>query len=214
MMSNSKINRLYTGSLNIVQGLRLQVLLKISLGLVLVMPFFFWTMGASQAVPPSDNPRSKPRIESKEFAALKLPEAPKHRVSAGTLSYQTRRSGNLSFGIRKLRSYAQREQVTFEMVVKNVGTKKASLLFPSAKEFDFVASDGKSVIWQWSSDKMFAQVRRMRFLAPQDSLHFEVTWDQRKKDGTYCDLGNYKARGFLETAKPDSTPWVQLGIVD
>ncbi|MDI6809090.1 MAG: BsuPI-related putative proteinase inhibitor [Candidatus Eisenbacteria bacterium] len=199
--------------MNIVLCLRLRVLSKISLGLVLVMPFFFSTMGASQAVPPAGDPKGKTQAEPKGVT-LKLPEAPKPKIPAGTLPYQMRSSGNLSVGMRKLRSYAQREQITFEMVVKNVGTKKASLLFPSAKEFDFVATDGKSVIWRWGSDKMFAQVRRMRSLAPQDSLHFEVTWDQLKNNGTYCDLGNYKVRGILETAKPDSTPWVQLGIVD
>jgi hypothetical protein len=198
-----------------LRHLRLRVLSKISLGLVFVIAFFFSTIGVSQEARVADEPTKKPKPQAEpKGVTLKLPDPPKPKVPGGTLPYQTRRSGNLSLGIRKLRSYAQREKITLELIVKNRGSRKASLLFPSAKEFDFVVTDGKSAVWRWGSDKVFARVRKMRSLAPDDSLHFEVTWDQLKADGTYCNLGNYKVIGILETAKPDSTPWAQLGIVD
>ena len=110
--------------------------------------------------------------------------------------------------------YAMREPIVMTLEVTNVTGRTVHLTFPSAQRYDFIVKKGKETIWQWSGDRMFAQVLGRYDLAAGDTVTYEYTWDQTKADGTKPGLGAYTLEGILMISPPLKTPARTFGIVD
>jgi len=111
-------------------------------------------------------------------------------------------------------SYAVGEKIGVRIVVRNLTGRELGLTFPTAQRYDLIVRRGEGVVWQFSSDMMFAQVVGREQIAPRDSLVFETTLDQAKIAGTNPEMGAYTIQGVLKTRPEIATEPKKFGIVD
>jgi hypothetical protein len=111
-------------------------------------------------------------------------------------------------------SYAVGERVRMRLVARNTTARTLALTFRTAQRHDFIVRKSGRIVWQWSTDMMFAQVVGTETLPPGDSLAFAGEWDQRLADGTNAALGAYTVQGVLKTAPERATPERRFGVVD
>ncbi len=112
------------------------------------------------------------------------------------------------------RGYAMREKIVMTLVARNTTARPLLLTFPTAQRFDFIVTDGKQIVWQWSHGRMFAQARSRHTIAPHDSITYEFTWDQIANDGTEPRLGRYTIQGVLKIDPEIASTKHVFGIVD
>jgi hypothetical protein len=111
-------------------------------------------------------------------------------------------------------SYAIGEPMVMRLCAVNRSVGALVLEFPTSQRFDFVVEAGGKPVWQWSADKMFAQVLGRETVAPGDSLVYEARWDQVLADGTNPGLGAYTIRGILKTRPEVASQGRRFGVVD
>jgi len=96
-------------------------------------------------------------------------------------------------------SYTLGEPVTLELTVTNKGKEAFRETFRSAQIYDFVAKREESEVWRWSHDRMFAMMLTEYALEPQESITYEVIWEQKDSDGNSVPSGKYNLAGILKT---------------
>lgn len=85
-------------------------------------------------------------------------------------------------------------------MVRNTGSKSTKLEFSSAKTHDFLVKDsGGKLVWQWSADRMFAQVILSKTLKPGEKMAFRSNWNQKTDRGSPVPAGKYKLVAELST---------------
>ena len=78
-----------------------------------------------------------------------------------------------------------------------------------------VARPSGAVVWRRLEDEIIPAIIHLRTLAPAERLEREAQWNQRTKDGTLVEAGEYTARGLLLVeSDPLETPSVPLRIVE
>lgn len=91
-------------------------------------------------------------------------------------------------------SYFAGEEVTVMLTATNTGGAPASLTFRSGQRFDLIIRRPRGdEVWRWSHDKAFIQIIQTVTVQPQESLGFNVTWDQGDFQGRRVDPGSYEA---------------------
>lgn len=89
--------------------------------------------------------------------------------------------------------YLRGQPVQLRLVKTNISNRPITLTYNTAQRFDFYVRRGISgpVVWQWSEDRVFAQVVERVTLAPGQSQVFSATWDQRTNAGNLVQPGLY-----------------------
>ncbi len=148
-----------------------------------------------------DGEQGSPREERNGETPVVRP-SPSSRVvgSAGDLQ--------LRFELGKT-AYEQGQAIQMSLTVTNGGDQPLALFFSDSQRYDFTVICGPTAfcpepIWQWSHDKVFAQVLGQEVLGPGQSVTFSETWDQRDNDGQSVAPDTYQAYGSLAGC-PDGT---------
>ena len=93
--------------------------------------------------------------------------------------------------------------MTFQIGVKNTGTKTETLLFGSAQFFDIEVVDrGGRLVWRLSQDSYFAAVCWELEIAPGESQVREYVWDIMGYDQKPLPSGSYKATISITSGNP------------
>lgn len=124
--------------------------------------------------------------------------------------------------------YKPNDTVLITLTLQNTTRTPQAYSFASMQRFDvLIKQDGKK-IWQWSEERLFAQVFTKLVIAPGDSRVFKVEWNQvdrhgkRVQPGVYsiqAGIVNYEAErgstvievGELWVTRPASTRDVRIG---
>jgi len=106
-------------------------------------------------------------------------------------------------------AYRQGQAIQMSLTVTNRGNQPLILSFSDSQRYDFTIICGPDArcagpIWQWSRDKVFAQVLGQESLAPGQSVTYSETWDQRDNDGQPVAPNSYQAQASL-VGCPDGT---------
>lgn len=93
--------------------------------------------------------------------------------------------------------YRRNQPVRITLVKTNVADVPIALRYPTAQRFDFYVrrSTAGRVLWQWSGDRVFAQVVERITLQPEQSQVFRATWDQRTNEGELVGTGVFTVQG-------------------
>ena len=94
--------------------------------------------------------------------------------------------------------YALGETVQMALEVRNRGNFPLTFQFPTSQRYDFLVTrqDG-TLVWQWSHDKVFAQVFGSLTLDPGDVRVYRERWDQRDNEGRLVSPGWYTVEGLF-----------------
>ncbi len=94
--------------------------------------------------------------------------------------------------------YERGEPVFLRLTVRNRGLAPALLEFATAQRYDFrvLQPDGR-LVWQWSHDKVFAQVLGTLRLQPQQTRIYTERWDQVDNEGRPVPPGRYVVEGIF-----------------
>jgi hypothetical protein len=93
--------------------------------------------------------------------------------------------------------YAPGQPVHLRLDVFNDTDRPVRLAFDSSKKFDFTVLWEDQLIWRWSAERMFAQMRSEETLSPGEQRSFEATWDGRLNNEEVAKPGEYLACGCL-----------------
>lgn len=87
--------------------------------------------------------------------------------------------------------YSPGEPISITLTVFNCTEDAITLNFTSAQRYDFVVKKKEKKIWQWSSDKLFAQLIGEEKLKTGDTLIYEETYrpGQELAPGVYSVTG-------------------------
>ncbi|KUO51764.1 MAG: hypothetical protein APF76_15405 [Desulfitibacter sp. BRH_c19] len=93
--------------------------------------------------------------------------------------------------------YRRNQSVQMTLVKTNITASPISLTYPTTQRFDFFVRRGITgrILWQWSADRVFAQVVETIVLQPGQSQVFRVTWDQRTNEGVPVGTGIFTVQG-------------------
>ncbi|MEJ2611176.1 MAG: BsuPI-related putative proteinase inhibitor [Candidatus Thiodiazotropha sp.] len=92
-----------------------------------------------------------------------------------------------------LTSFAQGENITIILHIKNISSTTKNLNFNSSKQYDFVVKNSENeLFWRWSSGQLFTDVLTSYDLAPNEERIITYTWNQMTSDtGTMLPVGSY-----------------------
>jgi regulator of replication initiation timing len=86
------------------------------------------------------------------------------------------------------------EVVKVNLTLTNLGTRTATLTFPSSKIFDFKVLDSSGkVVYRWSWDKVFLTVIMNVVLNPGESKSSTLPWKCELPEGEYTIVGIVEA---------------------
>jgi hypothetical protein len=89
-----------------------------------------------------------------------------------------------------------RDSVELILHATNPTSKPVTLEFNSGQRYDFLILDaGGRTVWQWSSDRMFAQMVGSEVLAPGKGLQYRAVWNPAGKRGSFVGVGRLTVRG-------------------
>ncbi len=106
--------------------------------------------------------------------------------------------------------YARGEPVQMQLTVQNRAFQLVTFEFATSQRYDFrvLRPDGR-VVWQWSHDKVFAQVLGTLVLQPRETRIYTERWDQVDNEGRPVPPGRYVVEGvFVARTAPGWTPLV------
>ncbi|MDR7416903.1 MAG: BsuPI-related putative proteinase inhibitor [Armatimonadota bacterium] len=119
------------------------------------------------------------------------------------------RIGSVEVGVLTDRArYGQGEPVRMELRVHNRGFRPVTFEFSTTQRYDFrvLRPDG-TVVWQWSHDRVFAQVLGTLVLQPGEVRIERETWTQVDNEGRPVPPGRYVVEGlFPPRPFPGGTP--------
>lgn len=89
--------------------------------------------------------------------------------------------------------YHPQQPITITLAVFNYTDKPITFVFSDSQRYDFIIRKKEAKIWQWSSDKFFAQVIGKEEIEPGRSLFYKQTYTPREK----LSPGEYSITGIL-----------------
>jgi hypothetical protein len=95
------------------------------------------------------------------------------------------------------KEYRPDETVVMTLVLQNEGPEAREYRFYTAQRFDVTAEREGQQLWQWSHDRLFAQVMTMLVIQPGDSRVFKAEWKQTDLRGRKVPRGIYTLRGWI-----------------
>lgn len=110
--------------------------------------------------------------------------------------------------------FAPGEIVDLVLTVRNVSAAPVILEFPDAFDHDFVIStDPGPIMWMWSSDRAFIQVRTEMPFESGEVREFPARWNQVADDGKPAARGKYAVDAYLlSEAAGTSAPTARFEI--
>ena len=93
--------------------------------------------------------------------------------------------------------YARGETVAIALQLKNEGATTREYSFSTAQRFDLIVERDGAKVWQWSDDRLFAQVLSTLAVRPGDSRLFKAEWGQVDAQGRPVPPGTYRIRGWI-----------------
>lgn len=144
---------------------------------------------------PSPNSIIRTRIVIRIPVPIIPPTVPSRRPLT---NFATRLVGNILYVLSTDRMLYRRDQpVRITLIKTNIGAQPITLTYRTAQRFDFFVRRGRTgpVIWQWSADRVFAQVIERIVLQPSQSQVFRAVWDQRGNDGLHVGTGIFTITG-------------------
>ena len=88
-------------------------------------------------------------------------------------------------------TFVQGENITIVLAIKNVSAERKTLHFGSGQQYDFIVKDtNDTIMWRWSTGKVFIQSTTSYDIAPNDTHTVSITWDQMTPGGV-LPIGNY-----------------------
>lgn len=97
-------------------------------------------------------------------------------------------------------------EATFTLTLRNRSDRMVVLPFTSSQRYDFEVRRGERVLWQWSHDRVFAQVLGQLAIRPGEALTYREKWNVRTNTGDRVPPGDYTVRGYLTPAGPRDRP--------
>jgi hypothetical protein len=92
--------------------------------------------------------------------------------------------------------YGFGQPITLMLGVRNPGAESAVLRFPTAQRYDFVVTDRTGlVVWQWSTDRAFAQAGGELTVPAGWEVSYEERLTERLPAGTYRVVATLTAEG-------------------
>ena len=99
------------------------------------------------------------------------------------------------------RNYARGETVHVTLGLQNEGTMTRDYHFRTAQRFDLLVERDGRKIWQWSDDRLFAQVLSTLAIRPGDSRLFKAEWKQVDASGQPVPVGVYSIHAWILGSK-------------
>jgi hypothetical protein len=101
-----------------------------------------------------------------------------------------------------LRATASAADVTLTFTVTNASAAPVQLDFNSAQQYDFIVRSTATgtVVWQWSTEMVFAAVLTSRTLAAGESATYTAHWTPTSK-------GAFSAQGLLTSSSHGATAY-------
>jgi hypothetical protein len=97
--------------------------------------------------------------------------------------------------------YGRNDVVLMTLVLRNESQETRVYEFRTTQRFDVrVTRDGRKV-WQWSDDRMFAQVLSTLRIAPGDERVFKVEWKLVDSAGRHVSAGVYVIETWIVGTK-------------
>ena len=88
--------------------------------------------------------------------------------------------------------------IRFSITIGNYGSTEAKQVFTSSQIYELeVSDDSGNVVWNFSHNRVFAQVITELRLAPGQFQTDAVNWDRKRNDGQRLPHGVYDAKVFL-----------------
>ncbi|MDW7673633.1 MAG: BsuPI-related putative proteinase inhibitor [Bacillota bacterium] len=157
---------------------------------------FDTTVSDIMAINDIQNPQ---RITARIIIRIPVPMVPPSVPSPRPMpSFSTRIIGDLLYVLSTDRMLYRRNQpVRITLVKTNISDRPVTLTYPTAQRFDFYVRRGRTgpIIWQWSADRVFAQVVEQVVIQPGQSQVFRAVWDQNTNDGFHVGPGVYTILG-------------------
>jgi hypothetical protein len=100
-------------------------------------------------------------------------------------------------------NYSNGETVQITFSVKNNGSYPYKYTFNNSMIYDFVISSGGSIVYQWSHDKMFADVITYLTIGVGETKTFSEKWDMKDNSGKTISDGTYQIKFFLALSTQD-----------
>ena len=104
------------------------------------------------------------------------------------------------------------DPVAVTMRATNAGSETLALT-SGGQQYDVIVRQRGALVWQWSHDKAFAQVIRTVRLAPQETLTYKATWDQRDLQGRLVEPGTYEISCVLMATQRPGSGNIEVGPV-
>ncbi len=92
------------------------------------------------------------------------------------------------------RQYRRGEVVAITFTKCNVSTRTITLNYTTGQRFDVVALQNGRVVWRWSDDRFFTQVRGREVLRPGACRTYTASWDLRNRQGNFVAPGTFTIR--------------------
>lgn len=93
--------------------------------------------------------------------------------------------------------YGRGEKVDITLQLINEGTTTREYHFSTSQRFDLLVEKGGRKVWQWSDDRLFAQVLSTLAIRPGESRLFKEEWNGKGPDGQPVPPGTYKLRAWI-----------------
>jgi hypothetical protein len=95
--------------------------------------------------------------------------------------------------------YRLGETIGLTLVATNDSQRTFSVVFPSAKRYDFAVYDvDNNLVWRWSADRMFTQALTALEIKPGENAVFTADWQQQEsKGGFQVPDGDYTLKGAI-----------------
>jgi intracellular proteinase inhibitor BsuPI/copper amine oxidase-like protein len=97
------------------------------------------------------------------------------------------------------KEYRAGEPVQLTLEARNTSGAPVTLQMSSGQKYDFEVARGDTVVWKWSDDRMFTQALVDMTVAPNQTLVYRETWNQRSREGRAVEPGEYTLTGYLTT---------------
>ncbi|TCP55970.1 intracellular proteinase inhibitor BsuPI [Tumebacillus sp. BK434] len=94
-------------------------------------------------------------------------------------------------------AYRPEETVLITLLLQNDGKEAREYRFYTAQRFDVTAERDGQTLWQWSHDRLFAQVLTTLVIQPGDSRVFKADWKQTDLRGRTVPRGPVTLKGWI-----------------
>ncbi|ASS76629.1 hypothetical protein CIG75_17750 [Tumebacillus algifaecis] len=107
-------------------------------------------------------------------------------------------------------TYRPHETVLITLLLQNEGAEAREYHFATAQRFDVTAEREGQTLWQWSHDRLFAQMLSTLIIQPGDSRMFKAEWKQTDFNGRQVARGPIKLCGWIVGTEERAETQIEL----